>query len=76
MNKTVIGKVESINKGSNYCNTSIILEDKAHFNVKLEMTDDQRLTVGKVYAFEVESFQREDVTQFELFRLHQLMLMV
>lgn len=65
MNKTIIGKVESINKGSNYCNTSIILEDKTHFNVKLEMTDDAKLTVGKIYAFEVESFQREEVTQFK-----------
>ncbi len=64
MNKTVIGKVDSINKGSNYCNTSILLEDKSHFNVKLDLNDDVKLSVGKVYAFEVESFLKEEVTQF------------
>jgi 3'-5' exoribonuclease len=65
MNKTVIGKVESINKGSNYCNTSIILEDKSRFNVKLEMDDDSKLTIGKVYVFEVESYLKEEVTLYK-----------
>ncbi len=64
MNK-VIGKVESINKGTNYCNASLILEDKRHLNVKLELGDDAKLQVGKIYVIEVDSFLKEDVTQYK-----------
>lgn len=61
----IIGKVESINKGANYCNASLVLENKTHFNVKLTQGDDQMLQVGKVYVFELDSFLREDVTQYK-----------
>lgn len=36
----IIGKVEFINKGDNYCNVFLFLEDKKYFNVKLNMEDD------------------------------------
>ncbi len=63
--EVIIGKVESINKGDNYCNASLSLEDKKHFNVKLNMDDDRLLTIGKVYIFEVEGYYREDVKQYK-----------
>jgi 3'-5' exoribonuclease len=61
----IIGKVESINKGENYCNASLSLEDKKHFNVKLNMNDDIKLTIGKVFVFEVETFYKEEVKQYK-----------
>ncbi len=70
--EVIIGKVESINKGENYCNASLALEDKKHFNVKLNMTDDRLLTIGKVYVFEVESFLREDVKQYKAIKITSL----
>ncbi|WP_035357331.1 HD domain-containing protein [Acholeplasma granularum] len=68
----VIGKVESINKGDNYCNASLSLEDKKHFNVKLGMKDDQLLTIGKIFIFEVEPFYREDVIQYKATKITPL----
>jgi len=61
----IIGKVESINKGDNYCNASLTLEDKKHFNVKLNMNDDSKLTIGKVFVFELETFYKEEVKQYK-----------
>jgi len=61
----IIGKVESINKGDNYCNASLTLEDKKHFNVKLNMSDDSKLAIGKVFVFEVETFYKEEVKQYK-----------
>lgn len=68
----IIGKVESINKGDNYCNASLSLEDKKHFNVKLNMEDDQLLAIGKVFVFEVEVFYREEVKQFKALKITPL----
>src|SRR5690554_2683267 len=68
----IIGKVESINKGDNYCNASLSLEDKKHFNVKLNMEDDQLLAIGKVFVFEVEAFYREEVKQFKALKITPL----
>ena len=70
--EVIIGKVESINKGDNYCNASLSLEDKKHFNVKLNMEDDQLLTIGKVFLFEVESYYREDVKQYKATKITPL----
>lgn len=61
----IIGKVDSINKGDNYCNASLVLEDKKHFNVKLNMNDDTKLTIGKVFVFEIETFYKEEVKQYK-----------
>ena len=61
----VIGKIESINKGPNYCNTSITLEDKSHFNVKLNLNDDLLLTIGKIYVFELDQVIKDEVTQYK-----------
>lgn len=68
----IIGKVESINKGDNYCNASLSLEDKKHFNVKLDMADDKLLTIGKVFLFDVETFYREEVKQYKAIKITPL----
>ncbi|VEU82885.1 HD domain-containing protein [Acholeplasma hippikon] len=60
----VLGKVDSINKGANYANTSLILEDKSRLNVKLDQVDDSILQVGKIYEFELETYLREEVTNY------------
>ncbi|MBN3490842.1 HD domain-containing protein [Acholeplasma equirhinis] len=61
----IIGKIESINKGPNYCNTTILLEDKKHLNIKLELGQDVLIQMGKIFQFEIESFLREEVTQYK-----------
>lgn len=68
----VLGKVDSINKGSNYANTSIILEDKTRLNVKLEMVDDSILQIGKIFEFELETYLREDVTNYRAINITPL----
>src|SRR5690606_6207923 len=61
----IIGKIESINKGPNYCNTTIILEDKKHLNIKLDLGQDALLQLGKIFQFEIESYLKEEVTHYK-----------
>ena len=37
----IIGKIESINKGAHFSNTTIILEDKTRANIKLDLVDEK-----------------------------------
>ncbi|WP_051614312.1 HD domain-containing protein [Acholeplasma equifetale] len=60
----IIGKIESINKGAHFSNTTIILEDKTRANIKLDLVDEKDLQIGKVYVFDVEEFYREDVLNY------------
>lgn len=68
----VLGKVDSINRGSNYANTSLILEDKSRLNVKLDLVDDSILQIGKIYEFELETYLREEVTNYRALTIRPL----
>ncbi len=48
----IIGKVESINYGAHFCNTTILTMDGEHINLKLEFEQMELLSMGKVYLFE------------------------
>ncbi|MFA5692081.1 MAG: HD domain-containing protein [Acholeplasmataceae bacterium] len=63
--KQAIGKVISINRGDNFANTSIYLEGNVHFNVKLNVGDEKKLEIGKVYVFELEPYKREEDTNYK-----------
>lgn len=53
-NKTyiIIGKVESINYGAHFCNTTILTIEGEHINLKLDFEQMEQLSMGKVYQFE------------------------
>lgn len=50
-NYTVVGKVESINHGAHFCNTTILTMDNEHINLKLDFDQMHKLALGKVYQF-------------------------
>jgi 3'-5' exoribonuclease len=51
-NYVVIGKVESINHGAHFCNTTIVTMEGEHINLKLDFDQLPFLSMGKVYQFE------------------------
>ena len=48
----IIGKVESINQGAHFCNTTVFTKDGEHINLKLEFEQIDALSMGKIYQFE------------------------
>jgi 3'-5' exoribonuclease len=51
-NYVVIGKVESINHGAHFCNTTILTMEGEHINLKLDFEQMPLLAMGRVYQFE------------------------
>ncbi len=47
----IIGKVESINQGAHFCNTTIATKEGEHINLKLEFEQLDDLSMGKIYQF-------------------------
>ena len=70
--KQVIGKIISINTGDNFSNTSIYLEGDIHFNVKLNMGDEKLLEIGKVYVFDLKSYNKEEETLYKATKISLL----
>lgn len=56
----IIGKVESINYGAHFCNTTVLTEDGEHVNLKLEFEQMEELSVGKVYLFKTKAQYRTE----------------
>lgn len=48
----IIGKVESINSGAHFCNTTIMTKDNEHINIKLNFEQLSDIVTGKIYEFE------------------------
>jgi 3'-5' exoribonuclease len=48
----IVAKVENINQGAHFCNTTVLTKDSEHINLKLEFEQVELLLVGKVYEFE------------------------
>ena len=48
---TVVAKVESINQGVHFCNTTVMTTDGEHINLKLDFDQLPYLGMGKVYQF-------------------------
>jgi len=51
----IIGKVESINKGAHFCNTTVLTEKEEHINIKLDFEQLDELSMGKLYKFDAEA---------------------
>ena len=49
---TIVAKVESINSGAHFCNTTVMTTEGEHINLKLEFEQLNELSMGKVYQFE------------------------
>lgn len=56
----VIGKVESINQGAHFCNTTIVNEFDKAINIKLDPSEAKELLVGKAYLFNTISSIKEE----------------
>lgn len=48
----IIGKVENINTGAHFSNTTILKKDGTHVNIKLEFEQLKDIKMGKIYEFE------------------------
>jgi 3'-5' exoribonuclease len=48
----IVAKVESINSGAHFCNTTVMTTEGEHINLKLEFEQLTLLQMGKVYQFE------------------------
>ena len=51
----IIAKVESINHGVHFCNTTVCTTDGEHINLKLDFEQLEELSMGKVYQFEAKA---------------------
>lgn len=47
----IIGKVESINSGAHFCNTTIMTPENEHINIKLDFEQLSDVMMGKIYEF-------------------------
>ncbi len=47
----IIGKVESINSGAHFCNTTVVTKDNEHINIKLDFDQLSDVMMGKIYEF-------------------------
>lgn len=56
----MIGKVESINQGVHFCNTTIRTEDGEHINLKLDFDQLPLIAMGKVYQFEAQAVYKSE----------------
>ena len=52
---TIVAKVESINTGVHFCNTTVATIDGEHVNLKLEFEQLNELALDKVYQFEAKA---------------------
>ena len=59
-NYEIIGKVESINYGAHFCNTTVLTEDGEHINLKLDFSQLEELSLGKVYLFKTTAVYRAE----------------
>ncbi|BCR35455.1 HD domain-containing protein [Mariniplasma anaerobium] len=48
----IIGKVENVNTGAHFSNTTVLKKDGTHVNIKLEFEQLQDIKMGKIYEFE------------------------
>jgi 3'-5' exoribonuclease len=48
----IVAKVESINSGAHFSNTTVMTTDGEHINLKLDFEQLGQLSMGKVYQFE------------------------
>jgi 3'-5' exoribonuclease len=51
----IVGKVESINHGVHFCNTTVLTEESEHINLKLDFEQLPFLSMGKVYEFQAQA---------------------
>jgi 3'-5' exoribonuclease len=51
----IIGKVENINTGAHFSNTTVLKQDGEHVNIKLEFEQLKDIKMGKIYEFEALS---------------------
>lgn len=51
----IIGKVESINSGVHFCNTTILTLEGEHINLKLDFDQLPFISMGKVYEFQAKA---------------------
>ncbi len=51
----VIAKVENINQGVHFCNTTVRTEDGEHLNLKLDFEQLPSVIMGKVFQFEAQA---------------------
>jgi len=54
----LIGKVDNINQGVHFCNTTIKLETGDFVNLKLEFSQLPTIATGKVYQFEAQAITK------------------
>ena len=50
-----LGKVENINQGMHFANTTILTEDGEHINIKLDFEHLDVLSQGKIYQFKTKA---------------------
>lgn len=57
----IIGKVESINQGAHFANTTILTKENEHVNLKLEQANNtSEIQIGKIYQFTAQAIIRKE----------------
>jgi 3'-5' exoribonuclease len=52
---SMIAKVESINHGVHFCNTTVLTQENEHINLKLDFEQLELISTGKIYHFEAKA---------------------
>ena len=48
---TYIGKIDNLNRGEHFKNVTLKLEDQKLVNIKLDLVDEFKLVLGRIYQF-------------------------
>ena len=56
----IIGKIESINQGAHFCNTTVLTKNGEHINIKLDFDQLDLIEMGKLFQFSSQAVTKEE----------------
>jgi len=68
-----IGKIDNLNRGEHFKNVTLKLEDQKLINIKLDLVDESKLVMGRIYQFVVSTeFKNETDTFLQCQSFHAI----
>ena len=61
---TYIGKIDNLNRGEHFKNVTLKLEDQKLVNIKLDLVDESKLVLGRIYQFIVTTELKNETDTF------------
>ena len=70
---TYIGKIDNLNRGEHFKNVTLKLEDQKLVNIKLDLVDESKLVLGRIYQFIITTELKNETDTFLQCQSYQAM---